>query len=171
MKNLGVAIVDMQDTYLKSVREKDRETIILAHRELFGFAKKSDLPIFVFYMGFGEPITPSLSKELSRLKTYAFYKTCLDGFQDTFAGIVMQSFEISRLIISGMYRSDCVCETARGARERGIEVYSSLDLTADHPILTSPLLASNPQSLLEKNAEVFSSFEDLVKKLSCHHSN
>jgi nicotinamidase-related amidase len=125
MQNLGILVIDMQENFFT----EDKERLVRAQTKLLAWIKKRQIPIFTLeYDGKGETI-PQLREMLKKRQSYFIKKYNVNGFEDnpelTF---LLERWGIKNLVLTGIYHYACIKETAEGAKDNGIKVFTSEDL-------------------------------------------
>jgi nicotinamidase-related amidase len=125
MKNLGIFVIDMQEDFLKQLREKER--LIWAQNRLLNFAKEKQIPVFILeYQGRGGKLIPEFKKSVAKGESYTVPKYHCNGFKNNPHLIyLLERGEIKNLILTGVFAGACVLETAKGAKKQGITVFTS----------------------------------------------
>jgi len=132
-KDLAIVIVDMQEPYVKSVRESEMMLELPNYLDVLDHADRYGVPVFVLEnKGSGSTI-PKLRNRLARMKTAEepIKKYFPNGFYKTDFHQRLKEKGIKKLLFMGVYASKCVKETAHVALMQGYEVYTSGQLMAD----------------------------------------
>jgi nicotinamidase-related amidase len=148
---IGIMLIDMQERYFI----KEKEELVSAQIRLLDYAKEKSIPVFTLeYVGEGETI-PELKRELEGAKNYfvkkynnnSFIKLNDNYLKGKFNDWVLFGDEwnenppenkrlisllkknkIKKLILTGINKSECVFKTAKGAKKRGYEIFTSDEL-------------------------------------------
>jgi nicotinamidase-related amidase len=125
MQNLGVLVIDMQESFFT----EDKERLVRAQTKLLAWTEKRQIPIFTLeYDGKGETIL-QLREMLKEKQSYFIKKDNVKGFEDNLPFIsLLERWRIKNLILTGIYHYACVLRTAEGAKDNGIKVFTSEEL-------------------------------------------
>jgi nicotinamidase-related amidase len=125
MKNLGILVIDMQEDFFELIKEKEK--LGWAQNRLLNLAKEKKILIFILkYQGRGGELIPKFKKILEEENSYFILKNHCDGFKKNPAlTYLLKRMKIKNLILTGIYAGACVLETAKGAKNKGINVFTS----------------------------------------------
>lgn len=131
-KNIAVFLIDMQDSFLKSINTSEKEREVPYQIEVLDYCKRNEIPVFVLeYEGHGST-TNILKKRLDELDNKVYItKFHEDGFKDTDLSDQLNQRGIKNILLMGVNASACVLNTAKGAISKGYKIMTSKDLIAD----------------------------------------
>ncbi|MBS3162726.1 isochorismatase family protein [Candidatus Woesearchaeota archaeon] len=132
--NLGLVIVDMQESFLKKIPEDEVQRLVKKQRRVLEVAVEMDIPVGVLEYGCGRTIK-RIKEIVDRAARHRYFeKTLADGFEpkNIISEVKPQDWfkerKVKRLLLSGIYATDCVASTGLGARRAGFEVLVSTPL-------------------------------------------
>ena len=146
MNNLGLLIVDMQPGFIPDLNKED---FVFNIKKSIEYFNNKDLPIF-----FLESIEEgqvfkeltSLAKKIRIVEKYnkngfikikqekSYYQINIEDdfpFQGNLSSDldkILKSDKTESLLLAGVYKKDCVLNTAKGAKRRGFLIYSCDEL-------------------------------------------
>ena len=162
MNNLGILVIDMQEDFLNDpllFKETEKERLVNAQIKFLNIAREKQIPVFTLeYNGSGRTI-PKLKKILRESKSYFVKKNYCGGFNKNEAfSCLLERWRIKNLILTGIYANACVCETTKGAKEKGMNVFTSRELMNE--------MFESDIRWYQKNTTYFQNLDDLIKEIS-----
>jgi nicotinamidase-related amidase len=160
MKNLGIMLIDMQETFIGKTISSENKHLVNTQIELLGFAQEEKIPVFVIeWTGMGRTIQP-LKERILMNRNYFLEKCNCDGFSYFNEDKSKQLLEvltregIKNLILTGVSKNACVLATAEGAKKKGYNIFTSDELM-DFGDYKSEWYLSNSNH--------YNNFEELIK--------
>ncbi len=132
-EGLAVALIDMQEYYVSTLARKTREKIVRAQKGVMGRCEENDIPLAVVeYKGDGTTL-PELVEALVRVpRTLTIQKTGQGGFEgDIDLDQKLKELNITRLLLMGVFASQCVKTFGYYALKRGYEIATARPLIAN----------------------------------------
>jgi nicotinamidase-related amidase len=128
-KNLCVILVDMQEYYIRQLRDGDADRIIPQQKKILEWCANNDIPVVVLeFRGEGQT-REDLNVLVSKVPTHIhIVKTTDSGFTYTILDEWLKSKEIKSLLLMGINACHCVKDTAADAVNLGYKIYTSSDL-------------------------------------------
>ncbi|MCK9595710.1 cysteine hydrolase family protein [Candidatus Pacearchaeota archaeon] len=153
---LGIMIIDMQKKFFECIDLEEKLYLLRNQKRLINFADERNIPILSLeYKRCGQMIE-SLKKRLENIENYQIPKYNDNGFIIAFkknkkiyyniesASIksvyggeytendklnsILKNKGINHLIITGIFKDECVYHTVKGAVKRGYKIFTSEDL-------------------------------------------
>lgn len=164
----AIVLVDMQPEFI-SLQSEIEFNLIKTQKSLLRWGLKNNMSLLVFeFDGGGDTIAPlqDLIKKFDNRAIVTKYKN--GGFHFDPRGVVnpiilLRSWGISRIIISGVNGPYCVQETAQGALNNSFDVYSAGDLVANLEYGLEDFPNCSWWLIEEKRFFSFDRFLDLMK--------
>jgi nicotinamidase-related amidase len=173
-KNLAVLVIDMQQTYLKELNNKEQDNIIKHILELTSYCVKNEITIADIadknYKPTIKTITKSIKKSNPNKIITCYDKDCCDAFEGTSLEKNLKSKNITDLFVTGIYGSECVYSTAKQALELGFKVSTALDVIAENAV-NSELIQLNKISDLKSwlnnnNISCYDTYKEYLSTLT-----
>ncbi len=128
---LAVMLIDMQDCFIESKREKER--LIPYQIEVLKFCKDHNVPVIVAEYYDKGPTTDKLQKALACLPQ-ANVKTIIkhndNAFEGTDLAFILKDLGTQYLLVMGINACACVLKTAKNAVNNGLKIITSKTLIA-----------------------------------------
>ena len=172
--NPAVLMVDMQPGYLKYVNWRSR--LVDNQKKILGFCKDKDIPVVkIEFTGVCRGLTiEELDEEWRKVprRSYVSKHKC-NAFENPYLEIRLSAWDANCLLAIGISGSECIYDTALGAKREGFEIFTSYGLIADNFIeyepnkgldVSTPLLSSpDVCPLLESVDAAIGKLEELLK--------
>jgi|SRR3989344_1041311 len=132
LSNVGIILVDMQEGFTRNIRDLD--TLIESQVKVIWWCAKLDFPLAVLEK---EPETyqqtiPYLNGSISEIPRHKkFRKKKMNGFHNRGLEKILRAWKVREVFLMGVYASQCVYSTAKGAKSRGFGVHTSGDVIKD----------------------------------------
>jgi nicotinamidase-related amidase len=129
---MGIIIVDMQDHFLKTVRNPKRDQMVSCQVDVLECAAQNDYPVIVLeYRGSG-PTNKEISDRVKEVRSHDYLTKSRDnGFWNTELNALLRDMQITTLCMMGINASYCVKSTAEGGLEEGLDILTAEPLIAD----------------------------------------
>lgn len=130
-KKCAVILVDMQETFVKNLRDGEADRIIPKQLEVLNYCNQFDIPVVVLEMRrweFGETIDVLITEARKNFKFHLIGKVYDDGFESTKLHTHLKKLGIKKVFLMGINADFCVIETARGAIDRGYKIITSKEV-------------------------------------------
>ncbi len=162
---LVVVVIDLQPPYLIQLDRDRRLSLIRSQFEVVSYYAKQNVPVIGIEMEM-QGRTPLLLRR--HFKEKPVKKWFRDGFFGTDLEEKLREKQCTDLVMMGLFRSECVHETAGSASHLGFQVYTAVPLITDYPTIKSGCIVSDDQlrsicSLSADNKELFSVIEKRTK--------
>jgi nicotinamidase-related amidase len=145
---LGVAIIDVQETFVDGSATPDMDGVIARTSSVFQLAGEHALPFLVTYEAsqsgdhaLHAPLVPSLPAQAEHFTKTTFAATG----QPTFA-TAAQGHAVTHYALLGAETDVCVLQTVLGLREMGLDVLLQTDAVFSEETHTSPALRRMQQA-------------------------
>jgi isochorismate hydrolase len=128
----AVVIIDMQQRFFQNLKWHSKQEILAAHIQLLEECAEFDIPVAVIeYSGFG-PTMGEITAALRAVPRNSWYaKTAMSAFSGSWLEGYLEGLGVSTILLTGIYASQCVLETAQWAPKK-YHLCSSDVLIADH---------------------------------------
>jgi nicotinamidase-related amidase len=169
INNTALILIDMQEFFLRNLKQDVREKLIENQIEIIDFCIKNKIPVFItqynclgIFRGKTIPVLlnkigGNLVRTIVKLNNSAFTKTELDSY--------LKELKIKKLLIMGVNGNGCVQDTTISALKRGYEVIIPNGTIAS--VGRKDLDFSKRNKIwYEKNTKFFNNKQKLVKYLS-----
>ena len=130
--DLGIAIVDMQESFLKKIPEEEVKRLVKKQRRVLEVAAQKDIPVLVFEYDIGERTINEISENVKAVpRNTSLQKIYANGFEpEEIRGEVKPKDwfleqKVKRILFSGVYATDCVADTGLGVRNAGFDILFS----------------------------------------------
>ncbi len=163
---LAVLVIDVQPPYLVQLGKVTRLSLIRNQYEVVSYYAKQNVPVIGVEMEM-QGRTPLLLRR--HFKEKPVKKWFRDGFFRTDLEERLREKQCTDLLLMGLFRSECVYDTAGSASHLGFNVYTANSLIIDYPRIAtigSPVTdeeLSSICSLSANNQELFSAVEKRAK--------
>ncbi len=162
---LAVVVIDVQPPYLAKLDMDTRLALDQNQFEVVSYYAGQNVPVIGMEMDM-QGRTPLLLRR--HFKEKPVKKWFRDGFFGTVLEERLQEKQCTDLVMIGLFRSECVYETAGSASYLGFQVYTTALLIADYPTIKLKDVVSDDQlrsicSLSADNKELFSVIENRSK--------
>jgi|SRR3989344_2228997 len=132
---LAVMIIDMQDYFLSDIPQERVPPLVRAQKEVLAYCKTHQVPVLLLeYETCGETI-PEIAEAIKELPDFqTVRKKQTGGFSDASTSLFLETRDIKRVVLMGIYAGACIYTTASDAVCRGLEVIIAENLI-DAPYL------------------------------------
>jgi isochorismate hydrolase len=141
LSRLGMAIIDMQDFFLKHLNDFHRERIIYLASEMIKISKKHSYPIFAvkmvdvningYHVDYGE-LNEDIAKNLEGSQARYYEKEKNSAFSDENFKYDISQMQLQYMCYVGVHSSLCVRDTAIDGVKIGIKPITAKGLIATH---------------------------------------
>ena len=134
--NLAAVIVDMQDSLLAQILQKDQ--LIQAQVDVLNSCARYDIPVAVLQYSSQGNTTAQIEAALENVprKDY-FWKQKNDGFSNNLFANKLRQWDVNALLFMGISASYCVQATAESALRNNYKIFTSEQLISDNSGLTA----------------------------------
>ncbi len=162
---LAVVVIDVQPPYLIQFDRGRRLSLVRSQFEVVSYYAKQNVPVIGIEMGRQGRTPPLLRRHFNEKPVRKWFR---DGFFGTDLEEKLQEKQCTDLLMLGLFRSECIYETAGSAAHLGFQVYTAASLIADYPRIKPQCIVSDDQlrsicSLSADNTELFSVIEKRTK--------
>ena len=133
----AIILIDMQEEFITNENTREARNLIEKQKELLEWGILNDLSLLVFeYDQAGETLR-QLRRYIEMFEQYAYVTKYLDGGFHHFTlnrsnpVMLLRSWGISKLILTGVNGPYCVQKTGQGALNNYFKVFTSADLVAN----------------------------------------
>lgn len=127
---IGVVLVDMQNPYVKWISQSRIDKLVKNQTKVIGYYSKKDIPLAVLQIKNQGDTIDALKEPLANVKRRKTIWKCSDnGFNETNLAEILRAWKITHICLMGINASSCVLATAKGAVNKGFQVF-----TAEHII-------------------------------------
>ena len=132
-RGLGVVLIDMQELFVSALAEDTARKIIRAQTRVIGRCADKDIPLAVVEYDGDGPTLKELTEAISRVpRTVTVQKYREGGFDgDIDLDAALRQMQIHKLLLMGIYASQCVKTFGDCARKRGYEIATARPLIAN----------------------------------------
>jgi len=125
-------LIDMQERFLKRYTVNNLEPIISAQTAVLRFCGSHDIPLVVIeYYGCGSTAF-SLREVIADIpRTLTVEKSVPDAFAFTSLDEQLRRWNVTDLLVMGIYASACVQDTSKKALQKGYHLHTARDCIAD----------------------------------------
>jgi nicotinamidase-related amidase len=132
LKRTAILIIDMQESFLKYLKDKDYEKIVLNQQRIIESFMSINIPIIIMeYIRHG----PTIQKIMDLLKDYnhsvLLEKYYDDAFKDTYLDEELRKLGVVQLIVMGVNASGCVKKTVSSAKKSFYSIITSEDIISN----------------------------------------
>ena len=122
---LGVVVIDMQPSFLKSLSESEKENIISAHESfLKEISKKKSQIMFLEYIGCGKTEERIIGVAEKQYRENTFVKCYADGYykNENFRRFI-ENQNFRNILYTGLYAGACVLSTAESSPKNSTPLF------------------------------------------------
>ena len=130
--NPAILLIDMQTGYLQHVPW--RAQLVNNHKKILRYSRKKDLPVIkIEFKGVGKGYTINdLFFEWVKIPQRSeIEKHHCNAFKETVLIDMLKIFGSDCLLAMGLFASECIYDTALGAKEHGFDIFTAYGLIAD----------------------------------------
>lgn len=133
----AILVVDMQEGFIHNQRSYVARKLIEMQLHLLEWGREEGFSVLVFEYDFKGDTIEIISDSVKEFKQYAYVTKYLDGGFDNFpmnrhsVAMLLRSWGIKNVIISGINGPYCVYDTIEGALKNNFNVFISPEIVAN----------------------------------------
>ncbi|MFB6246180.1 MAG: isochorismatase family protein [Candidatus Pacearchaeota archaeon] len=150
-RHKAVALIDMQDSFLRFHTRRSREELIKFQSEILEYCAENHLPVLNFqYQGHPETIYELDSLLRNVPYGYDFRKFSFNGFSNHNAVQSVRDLNVKDMFLMGINKHACVMSTSKSALRLGINIYTAPEVIKD-PVNTSDYISNYADRWFEES--------------------